>query len=62
MQDFIQRFFYLIANTLAVLFLMVLVDKEFVMPIIGIWILTELGMVQKRMQEWEQPQESDKIE
>ena len=50
MQEFVQRFFYLIANTLAVVVLALLVDKEFVMPIMGIWILTELCMIYKKLE------------
>lgn len=63
MQEFVTRFFYLIANALAVMFLMMVVEKDFVLPIIGVWILTELCMVQKKMQDWEQqPQEPEKTE
>ena len=62
MQELVTRVLYLTANTLAVVFLMLLVEKEFVVPIIGVWILTELCMVQKKMQEWEQQPEEEKKE
>jgi len=57
MQELAVRALHLIVNTIAVLFLMALVEKDFVVPIIGVWILTELCMVQKKMQEWEQQPE-----
>jgi len=62
MQELAVRALHLIVNTIAVLFLMALVEKDFVVPIIGVWILTELCMVQKKMQEWEQQPEEEKKE
>lgn len=54
MEDFFFRFLYLIANSIAVIVLACLVDEKLVLPIVCVWILTEIAMVQRKLEKKEE--------
>lgn len=50
MEELFFRVWYLLANAIAVGFLVFIAPPEWVAPTIGIWILAELNMVQRKQE------------